>query len=280
MRRALFLSAALFSFAAAAGELSSARVSADLSKAPLDEAVWKAARAEPVTLMGQPMINPRPAATSTAKLDVQTVHDGKWIAFRFKWPAKSKAEAGRLGEFSDAVAIMFPIRDNAVPPPVFMGALNNPVHIFHWRAQYQRDLEKGKPEVKDLYPNMNPDMYPMEFKDPEANKGLSAEAREMFSSGRAAGNPQSFPKHGVDEIVAEGFSTSAVIENTESVAKAEWKNGEWTVVIARALKRERGSMLEAGGSTFAAFAVWQGAQDEVGSRKSVTMTWTPVRLAK
>jgi hypothetical protein len=208
------------------------------------------------------------------------VHDGKWIAFRFKWPAKSKAEAGRLGEYSDAVAIMFPIRDNAVPPPVFMGATNNPVHIFHWRAQYQRDLDRGKPEMKDLYPNMNPDMYPMEFKDPEANKGVSPEARETFSTGRAAGNPQSFPKHGVDEIVAEGFSTSAVIENTESTAHAEWKNGEWTVVIARALKREHGSMLDAGGSTFAAFAVWQGGEAEVGSRKSVTMTWTPVRLAK
>jgi hypothetical protein len=212
-----------------------------------------------------------------AELNVQSVHDGKWIAFRFKWPAKSKAEAGRLGEYSDAVAIMFPVRDNAVPPPVFMGATNTPVHIFHWRAQYQRDLEKGKPEMKDLYPNMNPDMYPMEFRDPEANKGISAESREAYSSGRAAGNPQSFPKHGVDEIVAEGFSTSAVIENTESTAKAEWKNGEWTVVIARALKRERGSMLDAGGSTFAAFAVWQGGQAEVGSRKSVTMTWTPVR---
>lgn len=280
MTRALILWAGLISLQAAAGEVTASRVEADLSKAPLDEAVWKAAAVEPITLMGQPMITPRPAATTTARLEVQSVHDGKWIAFRFKWPAKTKAEAGRLGEYSDAVAIMFPVRDNAVPPPVFMGTTNNPVHIFHWRAQYQRDLERGKPEMRDLYPNMNPDMYPMEFKDPEAMKGITPEAREVFSSGRAAGNPQSFPKHGVDEIFAEGFSTSAVIENTESTASAEWKNGEWTVVIARALRRERGSVLEAGGSTWAAFAVWQGAEKEVGSRKCVTMMWTPVRLAK
>lgn len=279
MRRAFCLLVGLCSLSAAA-EIASVRVAADLSKAPLDEALWKGAAVEPITLMAQPMINPRPATTTTAKLDVQSVHDGKWIAFRFKWAAKSKNEAGRLGEYSDAVAVMFPVRDNNVPPPVFMGALNNPVHIFHWRAQYQRDLERGKPGMKDLYPNMNPDMYPLEFKDAEANRGQTDEGRDAYAYGRAAGNPQSFAKHGVDEIVAEGFSTSAVIENTESAAKAEWKNGEWTVVIARALKREHGSTLEAGGSTFAAFAVWQGAQAEVASRKSVTMTWTPVRLGK
>lgn len=252
----------------------------DLSKAKLDEKVWAGAKEEVVVLMAQPLAIPRPAATTTPQIKVKAVNNGKWIAFRLNWEDTERNEAGKLGEFSDAVAIQFPVKDNKSPPPVFMGMKDNPVHIFHWRAQYQLDKEKGKREMTDIYPNMNPDMYPLEFKDEGHLTGLTDEKREIFSHGRAAGNPQSYAKTGVDEIFAEGFGTSSVIKNVEAMAHGEWNKNGWTVVITRPLVREEGSHLNVGEDSFVAFAIWQGGKDEVGSRKSVTMQWTPLSIAK
>jgi DMSO reductase family type II enzyme heme b subunit len=60
------------------------------------------------------------------------------------------------------------------------------------------------------------------------------------------------------------------------VGHAEWRDGTWTLVLVRPLALEGGSSFAPGERTFAAFAVWQGGLDEVGARKSVTMTWTPI----
>jgi len=228
--------------------------------------------------MGQPAVAPKPKVTTTSQIKVQTLHDGKWIAFRLKWADSEASGAGRLAEFSDAVAIQFPVKNNEQPPSIMMGSKGDPAHIFHWRYQYQLDHEKGQPTIKDLYPNASFDMYPMEFADPGNLKNLTEEQRMKYSHGKAAGNPQAFPKSGVDEIMAEGFSTSAVIDAHESEGKGVWKNGEWTVTIVRSLKRDGGSVLTPGKTGNVAFAVWQGGKDEVGSRKALTMTWTPIKI--
>lgn len=255
-------------------------IKGDLSKPDPSAKLWNDVKGQQITLMAQPMVPPRPKTTATAGVTVQSAHDGKWIAFRLRWKDTEKNEAGRLGEFSDAVAIQFPVKSNDSPPPIFMGAKDNPVHIFHWRAQYQRDQEKGKPEMKDLYPNMSVDMYPMEYADSGHLKAITEERREVFSPGKVEGNPQSFRKLAVDEIFAEGFSTSSVSASHEAVGFGTWEKGEWTVVISRPLNEgEAGSVLHPGGNSFMGFAVWQGALGEVGSRKSITMVWVPLAIA-
>ncbi len=255
-------------------ELVVEKVSADLSKPDPNAAYWKGVPQGIVTLMAQPMVAPRPATTTTSSIVVQSIHDGSRIAFRLRWEDPEKSEGGHLGEHSDALALEFPVKEGAMPP-VMMGAKDNPVHLFHWRAQYQRDKEKGKPSIKELYPNTSIDMYPLEFK--EAPSGTESDS-EKFSPGRAEGNPQSYAKSGVDEIIAEGFSTSSVQAGHGSTGQAEWKNGWWTLVIVRALAIEGGSTLKPGGTGNVAFAAWQGGQGEVGARKCVTMAWTPVTV--
>ena len=265
---------------AAHADVVARKVTDDLSKPDPKARYWDAAPPSEVALMAQPMVVPRPATTTTGAVKVQAVHDGKRIAFRLTWADKEPSEAGRLGQFSDAAAIQFPARDGPVIPIVMMGNKDNPVHIFHWRAQYQRDQEKGKPTIRDLYPNVSTDMYPMEFPDPKASAGATERDREKFSPGRAEGNPQSFPKTGVDEVIAEGFSTSSVQEGHDSAARAVWENGAWTLVISRSLAIDGGSTLAPGKQGWIAFAVWQGGEAEVGSRKSVTMAWTPLQVAE
>lgn len=261
-------------------DIKAVKTTVDLSKSLPEDSAWKNIPQEPVNLVAQYMVNPKPKINHTPLINVQAIHDGQWVAFRLTWKANSKSEAGRIGQFSDAVALQFPVKEGA-PPPIFMGMKNNPVHIYHWRAQYQKDEEKGKPEMKDLYPNMDPDMYPMEFKDPGHIKGLTAEEREVYSPGKAAGNPQSYQKHSaVDEIIAEGFGSSSVIENKISRGHGVYdpKQKTWTVVIARPLARADGSVLKLGQNSFVAFAVWQGSKQEVGCRKAITANWVPLQI--
>lgn len=279
MRKIFFLTFILCSSLAGAQDYSVKKVSLDLSHTPdVSADFWNSVPKISVGLLGQMMVKPKPAKAETEKVQVQIAHDGKYIAFRLVWADKEKSEAGKLAQFSDAIALEFPVKDNANPPPIFMGFKDNPVHLFHWRAQYQYDEEHGKKSVKDIYPNMSTDIYPLEFPDSGSIKGITEEKRETFSHGKAAGNPQSSPKTAVDEIMAEGFGTSVVREDKDSVAHGEWKNGQWTVVISRALKRTGGSVLEIGKSSAVGLAVWQGGKDEVGSRKSLTMQWTPFKI--
>lgn len=275
--RAAIVLAALLAAGPARADIIAKKISADVSSADPHAKYWQGVPEAAVVLMAQPMVVPRPATVQTSAVTVQAVHDGKRIAFRLRWKDAERSEAGRLGQFSDAAAMQFPLKSGDVPPPVMMGMKGNPVHIFHWRAQYQRDRERGKPTMKDLYPNLSIDIYPLEFKEAA---GASEAERDRFSPGRAEGNPQSYAKTGVDEIVAEGFSTSSVQSGHGGLATGDWKNGEWTLALVRPLVIEGGSTLREGGKGFVAFAVWQGGKGEVGSRKSVTMTWTPVVVAK
>lgn len=261
-------------------DIKAVKTATDLSKSLPAESAWKDIPKESVNLVGQYMVNPKPKINHTPQVEVQAIHDGQWIAFKLTWKANVKSEAGKTGQFSDAVAMQFPVKEGA-PPPIFMGMKEHPVHIYHWRAQYQKDEEKGKPEMKDLYPNMNPDMYPMEFKDSGKIKGLSAEKREVYSPGKASGNPQSYQKpSAVDEIVAEGFGSSSVIENKMSLGQGIYdkKKKTWSVVISRPLVRPNGSVLKAGQNGFMALAVWQGSKKEVGSRKAITPNWVSLQV--
>jgi len=280
MRKSILLFIFMFCCTLAqAADYSVKKVTADLSKVSEASAdYWKDVPEMKINLLAQMMVKPKPAKVQTENIKVQAVHDGKYIAFRLRWADKEKSEAGKLGEFSDAVALEFPVLDNENPPPIFMGIKGNPVHLFHWRAQYQYDEEHGKKTIKDIYPNLNADMYPNEFADRGSLKAATEENKEIFSHGKAAGNPQSSVKKAVDEMMAEGFGTSVVIQDRDSIAHGEWKNNEWIVVISRALKRANASVLEVGKKSAFGVAVWQGGQKEVGSRKAITMAWIPFEV--
>ncbi|HET9958259.1 MAG TPA: ethylbenzene dehydrogenase-related protein [Polyangiaceae bacterium] len=255
-------------------QLNVTRVKADLSQPDPDAPFWADVPRGSITLTAQPLVNPRPESTTTEKVVIQAVHDGKRAAFRVVWSDSEPSAAGKLAEFSDALALQFPANGSA-STPVMMGGPGLPVHILHWRAQYQADQEKGKPEISGVYPNANVDMYAMDFKD--APSGSAAE-KESFSPARVVGNPQSYPKQAVDEVVAEGFGTSAVQQNGHAQARAAWKAGRWTLVITRTLEVPGRSSLKSPGESQLAVAVWQGGKGEVGSRKSLTMSWLPLKL--
>lgn len=288
----LTLSLVSVNTANAQDNISVSMVKADLSKPVGNEAFWKNAKAFPVSLMAQPMANPKPEKAETSMVNVQAVHNGQWASFRLTWKDADRSEAGPLGKFSDGVAMEFPVKvANGVPPSAFMGEVGNPVHIYHWKAAFQYDKDHGKMKVvQDIYPNMSADLNnPIEPKPetrdfmkgvPENYPKATEDQKNVFSHGKAAGNPQSYPKlRAMDEIYAEGWGTSQVIDNHESIANGKWENGQWTVVISRPLKSKVGSVLVPGKSSFVCFAVWQGGKAETGSRKSVNLSWIPLNIS-
>jgi len=278
MKKIIILTIVLLSTRGLA-EIKINKVSDDLSERYSLDTVWKQAGADTkLDLMGQPMAQPMPKKTETAEIKVSGLHDGKWIALRLKWKCPKPEAGGKLATFSDAVAVEFPIKNNELPPPIFMGAKGDPVHMFHWRYQYQIDEEKGKPTVQQIYPNKTADMYPLEYKVEGNIRKATQEEKDSFVGGTAAGNPQSFQKSSIDEIFAEGFGTSSVAEVHKAKAKGFWKNGEWTVYITRPLAYDNGSKLYVGKKSHIGLAVWQGGKKEVGSLKSITMPWAPIIL--
>lgn len=255
------------------------KTAADLSSGFRSENAWRNADKEQViNLMAQPMVVPKPKKTETSIIHVAAVHDGKWIAFRLRWKDTEISESDKLATFSDAVALQFPIKNNESPPPIMMGGKDDPVHLFHWKYQYQLDAKNGRKPIEKIYPQMTVDMYPMDFKQKGNFKEASQDQKESFVGGTAAGNPQSFPKSGVDEIFAEGFGTSAVSDSHLAKGFGEWKKGEWTVWIVRPLFYDDGSKLSVNKKSHVAFAVWQGGKNEIGAAKSLTMMWTPIFL--
>lgn len=262
------------------------KVDADLKNIKPDDALWKNITPLTINLTAQPMVVPRPAETSTPEVKVRAVNNGDWLAVRLNWKDPDKSEGQRVGSFSDGVAVQFPLFVSETPPPIFMGSKEQPVQIFHWRAMYQLD-KKGFHSMRDIYPNMVQDGYPEDWgkfgtrRKAKELKKLTDKQSEGWSAGRAGLNPHSYRKpNGVDVILAEGFGSSSVSEDFEAGATGLWKNGEWNVVISRPLHKKRGLDLKPGSKTFVAFAVWRGDKKEAGSRKSVTMNWTPLHVSE
>ena len=84
-------------------------VGADLSRPDPDAGFWRKVAPGLVSLIAQPVIAPRPETTTTSAIYVQAVHDASTVAFRLQWADTELSEAGHLGEFSDAVAMEFPM---------------------------------------------------------------------------------------------------------------------------------------------------------------------------
>ncbi|MCC7106950.1 MAG: hypothetical protein IT307_17590, partial [Chloroflexi bacterium] len=101
----------------------------------------------------------------------------------------------------------------------------------------------------------------------------SPEARQ-YLIGLAAGNPLSQPdrRSPVEELEAIGFGTAAHRDLQAVQGKGVWVDNQWKVVLSRSLRSQ-----DVGAAQFnpdtqipTAFAVWNGANQEVGARKQLS----------
>lgn len=277
----LFLTAGA-SFAAQKkfAEFVSYRKGVDVGKVGLYDEVWKTALAYKQPLQRQFLVVPKPVEVGVKEVFVQSINDGKYIAFKLTWKDASEDDGAKIMNFSDGAAIQFPVRKDPLAE-YFMGEPRKPVHILHWKAWRSRDQRAGFQSVKTAYPNMTADAYTFDYSVKGEGTEKTQAEKDTFIPGKAAGNPLSVPhKEIIEELAAEGQGTltSKNVENTRG--EAEWKNREWSVIFVRPLTvNDPGSVqFKTGERMPVAFAVWEGGRREAAGRKAVSPAWAEVKV--
>ncbi len=244
------------------------------------DAAWDDVPAMDIAMEPQQMAPPRLDAITISHVTVQAVHDGSRMAWRLSWDAPDPRDQVRSGEAGDAVAIQIPLVDNA---PYTMGAEGMPVHILHWRAMWQRDVDEGFQGVHALFPNTWVDLYWFTEGDPPYTlpDSFEDERSHEWLIAYSAGNPMAdFNRdRPVEELAAEGFGTTTYVPDTPSHARGVWADGRWSVVIDRPLNGDDplAERLTGDGEHAIALAVWDGAAGNIGGRKHYC-TWVPMRI--
>lgn len=239
----------------------------------LDAAYWKDAPSVKVAMQPQAIATPMNMAPAVAELDVRAVHNGQWYAVLIEWADPTKSDRIVVDEFGDQVAIEMPVAYKAgdMPNPM-MGGPGERMNITQWRAGFQHDVDaaagkngngRNGPEIAELYPYAHVDVYPDEV--------LRATDARAYTGAVGVDNPISRPKRSsVIEQMAEGFGSLTAMPEQHADGKGVWANGRWRVVITHPLAAGDASApaLKPGDQTLAAFAVWEGGAEEVGSRKA------------
>lgn len=229
---------------------------------PLDPAsnIWNNAEKVTIPLTKQMIALPF-GGGSISEVEVRAVHNGKVIGFLVEYADSSKNEETSLEEFRDAVALQFPVNKGRLPSP-FMGDAGNPVNIWQFRADLQADLN-GKRYFEIHYPSYSDNVGDVQgfYKD------IDREFEEIGE--RLQSNSP------VVDLIAKGFGTLTKQREQNVRGKGVYANGKWHVVFLRELKTDdpEDVQFSVGEKKAVNFAVWNGGENEVGARKSVSLVW-------
>jgi hypothetical protein len=161
-------------------------------------------------------------------------------------------------------------------PNICMGSPGQTTNLWHWKADWQEDLDKGYQEVVDAYPNFFKDYYPFVTGSPPFRlpADFSSPDARRYLIGQAAGNPLSQPARisPVEELLSTGFGTTTHREQQTVEGQGVWANGRWQVTFTRPLAATGAEATSLDGVSQApvAFAVWNGSNAEVGARKQLS----------
>lgn len=224
-------------------------------------AVWDSAPSTTVNLTSQRITVPEGGGSITT-VSVQAIHNGNQVAFKLNWPDPTRDVENGLDTFRDAVAIAFPITLSEDAPDPFMGDEDDPVNIWQWRSDWQadkdgnRNLSKRQPLADGVYQNKLDKQY----------------THKMF--------PAKVKTAPVIEYAAAGFGSLTKQKSQDVVGQGVYEKGAWSVVFVREIKRmeEGDAIFVPGKKTRINFAVWNGSENEVSGKKSVSMDWLSLSI--
>lgn len=243
------------------------------AEAPLDpqHEAWADVPVHVATLVLQDMVEPRLLAASTSTVRAQAISDGRRVAFRLEWTDPTLDDLPQAARFSDACAVQFPSKTTADVPAPQMGEPGKPVEISFWRAAWQAVVDGRADTIQAIHPRASIDHYPFQAPSLPKDSDAQKEMASRYSPARALGNRMAGPRERpVEDLIAEGPSTLQPATTTASDGRGRRSKDGWAVVIARPLP----AGLNPGARTQVAFAVWEGAHQEAGSKKMRT-GWIP-----
>jgi hypothetical protein len=252
-------------------QLTARYVTDDLPVDDPQSPAWLRTDEQRLALQVQNVVLPFKVAPALPAVSVRSLHNGREIAFRLEWQDPHLDDLTiKTDQFRDACAVLL-----GTPTAVWtMGSPDDPVTILHWKADWQRDLERGFQDLEVAFPNATFDFYPplVGVARPTPDD-YPPEARHRLPA-LAVGNPLSQPRRSaaVEKLQAMGPGTILTLPTQNARGCGLWREGRWRVVLAKPLAaKDPGELsLEPGGSYAVAFAVWAGSSGDRGARKSIT----------
>ncbi len=218
-------------------------ISGDIPAAP-EDAAWEKVPPMVLPLSGQVITRPVWPEPSARALTVRAAHNGTEIAFLLEWQDNTKNDRLSPGTFRDGLAVGLPLGD--APAFFCMGQLDHYINIWHWKADWQSDIDRRAAKAGD-------------------RRSEGGEVRRFEVIPRRASS--------VEDLVGGGFSTLTSKQGQGRIqGKATWKDGYWRVVMRRPLAStdpENEARLEPGRTQAIAFAVWNGENKERNGQKAV-----------
>jgi len=256
--------------------LHSHRIEGELPITDPISGVWWNAIPLQVPLSAQTTVAPMLLEPSIRAVTVRSLNNGSWIVFLLEWSdSTNNTSAVRTEDFTDGAAIQIP-QSGESPPYVCMGQQDTAVNIWHWKGDWQADIDFVFRDAEQTYPNFWVDLYPYAVGGPPYTipGSFPSQVRNLTLVGWAAGNPFSDPFRlsPIEDLIAGGFGTLTWEPHQNVVGRGVWKNGQWHVVFARPLQTgdPNDIRLYAGEQRSVAFAVWDGANREVDGKKAIS----------
>jgi mono/diheme cytochrome c family protein len=212
--------------------------------------VWTFAPSRRVSLY--PLSSPQGQRRS---LVVKSLHNERTIAFRLEWAdATHDDDTARPEKFADGAAIQFV--SGSRDAFLGMGDQLTPVRIWHWKADWQREIADRRRPPPTAAPPQDDASYPF--------PAMSA----IAANNQFARAERSSP---VEEVTASGSATLRPTAVQHVKGAGVWSAGTWYVVLARDVDAASDQPV-AGSNVKLALAVWDGADHDRGGRKAVS-TW-------
>jgi len=240
---------------------------------PADPA-WRKAPVFTAALLPQDQVEPRLLEPSTASVKVQGFSDGTRLALRLVWEDATRDELTAPAQFTDACAMQLPRTTEANVPAPQMGEPGRPVDITYWRASWQGWVSGRADTIQSLHPGAVSDHYPFNAAPLAPGSPEQQAMEKRYSPARALGAGSEGPRtHAQEDLEAEGPGSLNRVAGGKSEATGSRTETGWQVVLVRSLPEGLGP----GGRSQVAFAVWDGARQEVGARK-MRSVWVPLAL--
>ncbi len=264
-------------------------VSKLVDSAPIDDpnaAVWTEATPVDVPLSAQLVTTPRIFEANVGSVAVRSLNDGDRISFLLEWSAlKATTDFLRHEDFRDAAAVQFAV--TAEPQPYFcMGQEDGIVNIWHWKADWEQDLD-GLKDIEDAYPNMAADTQKALIgarNDPYPLSPYQGDLQldsEIYLTGKGAGNIFSdagLRESAIENLIAGGFGTLTATDVQNIRGKGVYSDGKYRVMFSRKMTTGDGLVQFAVEKLQPiAFAVWSGAAGDRDGMKSVS-SWYQVSV--
>ncbi|MGH7259267.1 MAG: ethylbenzene dehydrogenase-related protein [Nitrospiraceae bacterium] len=203
-------------------------------------------------LSGQVIVQPILSEPSIQSLTVRSLHNDKEIMISLEWLDPSKNDTLTVKKFRDGAAVGFSLGNAS--PLACMGQSGNPMNIWHWKADWQADVDRGKARQE------------------KESTGIPKPRHPILHGQRISS---------VEELVASGTSTftSKQIQGLVQ-GNASWKDGRWIVVFKRALQPrdpKDSPIFALHGEQFLSFAVWDGDRGERGGQKAIS-SWITLKI--